>query len=373
MSAEEETRVGPTVSHDDVGRPRPVGKYWTDYEDWKVKHPSAVENFEAFTELARGKLLTVFLDYDGTISEIVNQPELAFMTDEMRLAVSRVASLYPTAIISGRSREKVFDFVKLPQLYYAGSHGLDIVGPQTEVEESNGSNGDIKQNSKQREMHQPAPWAPAVMDEVFVEVTHGIKSIPGATVDHNKFCVSVHYRNCANREDWTKVKTLVEEIVAKDPTRLKQAEGRKVFEVKPRVAWDKGKALSYLLGQLRLGDGEAGGQGNGEYGELRGQGDSESGQNTNGEGDGNQSTQNTNAQNTLSLYFGDDHTDEDAFHELMEMRNDSGCGIIVSSVPKPSYAKFSVKDPSEVLLFLHKIADLAERGVTKKLDTKNTL
>ena len=45
----------------------------------------------------------------------------------------------------------------------------------------------------------------------------------------------------------------------------------------------------------------------------------------------------------------------------------------MSSVPKPSYAKFSVKDPSEVLLFLHKIADLAERGVTKKLDTKNTL
>jgi hypothetical protein len=36
MNAEEETRVGPTVSHDDVGRPRPVGKYWTDYEDWKV-------------------------------------------------------------------------------------------------------------------------------------------------------------------------------------------------------------------------------------------------------------------------------------------------------------------------------------------------
>ena len=145
-----------------------------------------MENFEAFTELARGKLLTVFLDYDGTISEIVNQPELAFMTDEMRLAVSRVASLYPTAIISGRSREKVFDFVKLPQLYYAGSHGLDIVGPQTEVEESNGSNGDIKQNSKQREMHQPAPWAPAVMDEVFVEVTHGIKSIPGATPGSRK-------------------------------------------------------------------------------------------------------------------------------------------------------------------------------------------
>jgi trehalose 6-phosphate phosphatase len=44
----------------------------------------------------------VFLDYDGTISPIVSQPDKAFMSDEMRTAVQRVASLYPTAIISGR-------------------------------------------------------------------------------------------------------------------------------------------------------------------------------------------------------------------------------------------------------------------------------
>jgi trehalose-6-phosphatase len=38
--------------------------------------------------------------------------------------------MYPTAIISGRGREKVEGFVKLKELYYAGSHGLDIVGPR---------------------------------------------------------------------------------------------------------------------------------------------------------------------------------------------------------------------------------------------------
>ena len=72
----------------------------------------------------------MFLDYDGTISPIVKQPERAFMSDEMRAAVKRVAALYPTAVISGRSREKVYDFVQIPELYYAGSHGLDIVGPR---------------------------------------------------------------------------------------------------------------------------------------------------------------------------------------------------------------------------------------------------
>ena len=291
-----------------------------------------MEHFESFEQMARGKLLAVFLDYDGTISEIVNQPERAFMTSEMRDAVRRVASLYPTAIISGRSREKVYDFVKLPELYYAGSHGLDIIAPAT-------ATSDDSAPGNQREMHQPAPWAPAVMDDVFQRAFLAIATIPGATVDHNKFCVSVHYRNCENREDWTRCKEVVDAIVAADPDRLKRCEGRKVFEVKPRVAWDKGKALSYLLGQLGL----------------------------------DEDPKNKEPGSVLSLYFGDDHTDEDAFHELRSFPNGAGCGIIVSSVPKPSGAAFSVKNPGEVLTFLNSIADLAERGVTRRLDTAATI
>ena len=41
-----------------------------------------------------------------------------------------VAQLFPTAIISGRGREKVEGFVRLKELYYAGSHGMDIIGPR---------------------------------------------------------------------------------------------------------------------------------------------------------------------------------------------------------------------------------------------------
>lgn len=289
----------------------------------QTHHPSAIECFERFRAAASGKLLTVFLDYDGTISPIVNKPDEAFMSDEMRAAVQRVASLYPTAIISGRAREKVYDFVRLPELYYAGSHGLDIVAPSAE-------------GSSQRDLHQPAPWAPEVMDAVYKECVAAVANIPGASVDHNKFCVSVHYRNCEAKEDWTRVKAVVDACVAADPARLKQAEGRKVFEVKPRVAWDKGKALSYLLSQLGL-------EGKYDAGEV------------------------------LSLYFGDDHTDEDAFHELRGFPEGTGCGVIVSSVPKPSNAVFSVRDPAEVLVFLNSIAHLAESGETKSLNTSATI
>ncbi len=47
----------------------------------------------------------------------------------MREVVRNVARLFPTAIISGRGREKVENFVQLRELYYAGSHGMDIAGP----------------------------------------------------------------------------------------------------------------------------------------------------------------------------------------------------------------------------------------------------
>mmetsp|Transcript_2964 Transcript_2964/g.12792 ORF Transcript_2964/g.12792 Transcript_2964/m.12792 type:complete len:368 (-) Transcript_2964:4775-5878(-) len=306
--------------HPELSRPRPTEKYWEDYEDWKTHHPSAIESFDRFRAVAQGKLLTVFLDYDGTISDIVSNPDKAYMTDEMRDAVSRVASLYPTAIISGRSREKVYDFVRLPQLYYAGSHGLDIVGPKCDDDDH-------------VELHQPAPWAPAVMDRVYLWCKEAVSDIPGANVEHNKFCVSVHYRNCEQKW-WGAVQDVVHRAVAADPKRLKKAEGRKVFEVKPRVAWDKGKALSFLLGELDLRR---------RYGYAEGE--------------------------IMSLYFGDDHTDEDAFHELREVPKECGAGVIVSTVPKPTNARFSVRDPGEVLVFLNKLADLAESGVTKSLCT----
>ena len=49
---------------------------------------------------------------------------------QMRGLVRDLACQFPTAIISGRGREKVENFVQLKELYYAGSHGMDIAGPQ---------------------------------------------------------------------------------------------------------------------------------------------------------------------------------------------------------------------------------------------------
>lgn len=93
---------------------------------------------------AKGKRIALFLDYDGTLSPIVDNPDCAFMSDavrtvfrrticelplnfscyfifffqyisvdsgnfQMRAVVKKVAKYFPTAIISGRSRDKVID------------------------------------------------------------------------------------------------------------------------------------------------------------------------------------------------------------------------------------------------------------------------
>jgi trehalose 6-phosphate phosphatase len=48
------------------------------------RHPSALDRFDALAAAAKGKQIAVFLDYDGTLSPIVEDPDRAVMTDEVR-------------------------------------------------------------------------------------------------------------------------------------------------------------------------------------------------------------------------------------------------------------------------------------------------
>ena len=59
----------------------------------------------------------------------MRDPEKAILSDECRGQLATLADLVPTAIVSGRRIERVVKFVQLQQLFYAGSHGLDIQVP----------------------------------------------------------------------------------------------------------------------------------------------------------------------------------------------------------------------------------------------------
>lgn len=280
------------------------------YNSWMLKYPSALKCFEKIINLARGKKVVMFLDYDGTLSPIVDDPDLAFMSAEMRSAVKTIAKYFPTAIISGRNRDKVYELVGLTELYYAGSHGMDIMFPVKHTM-SNDHSDSIKstdQQGKEVNLFQPAKEFLPMIDEVFRTLVEITKDIKGAKVENHKFCASVHYRN-VDEKCWPAIAQIVHDIL-KDYPRLRLTHGRKVLEIRPVIDWDKGKAVEFLLDSLGLG----------------------------------------NKDNVLPIYIGDDKTDEDAFKVLK--KGNRGCGIIISSVPKESKAVFSLRDPSEVKEFL---------------------
>ncbi|XP_061357785.1 probable trehalose-phosphate phosphatase F [Gastrolobium bilobum] len=281
-----------------------------DYRSLMLDYPSAIDSFGKIIDRAKNKKIAMFLDYDGTLSPIVDDPDCAFMSEAMRATVKSVASYFPTAIISGRCRDKVFDLVKLTELYYAGSHGMDIIGPFCQSPSNNYPNCTNSTDPKGKgiTLFQPAREFLPMIDEVFRTLVEITKDIKGAKIENHKFCVSVHYRN-VEENNWTTIGQRVHDILKNYP-RLRSTHGRKVLEVRPVIDWNKGKAVEFLLESLGLNDWD----------------------------------------DVLPIYIGDDKTDEDAFKVLRE--SSRGCGILVSSVKKESNAFYSLRDPTEVMQFL---------------------
>ncbi|XP_020263760.1 trehalose-phosphate phosphatase A-like isoform X2 [Asparagus officinalis] len=180
------------------------------YRNWVMKYPSAFTSFEQITTYAKGKKIALFLDYDGTLSPIVDNPDRAFMSSAMRTAVRNVAKHFPTAIISGRCRDK----------------GKEVI------------------------LFQPASEFLPMIDEVFRSLVVSTNDIKGAKVENNKFCVSVHYR-LVDEEFWPTIAEIVHDILKGYP-KLKLTHGRKVLEIRPVIDWNKGKAVEFLLESLGL-------------------------------------------------------------------------------------------------------------------------
>ncbi|URD87021.1 KR domain [Musa troglodytarum] len=119
------------------------------------------------------------------------------MSNEMRAVVKSASKYFPTAIISGRSCEKVYKFVKLTELYYAGSHGMDIMSPTRKHNYGDGqANYTVKNDELGNGVHlfqAPSEFLP-IISEVCSSLVNITKDILGAKVEYNKYCVSVHYR-----------------------------------------------------------------------------------------------------------------------------------------------------------------------------------
>ncbi|XP_042001241.1 probable trehalose-phosphate phosphatase 3 [Salvia splendens] len=286
------------------------------YTSWLKEHPSALTWFNETTgEATLGKKIVVFLDYDGTLSPIVNDPERAFMSDAMRCAVREVAKHFPTAIISGRSRDKVYGFVKLDEIYYAGSHGMDIMGPPSHV---NSYDNKFQTNTMDKKgnkitIFQPAQEYLPTIKKLLEEMKQRTLDIPGVFVEDNTFCISVHYRHVLS-EDFGDLEDRIRNLLSEYPI-FHLTRGKKVLEIRPSIEWNKGDALLYLLKTLGFSD---------------------------------------SSDDVIPFYIGDDKTDEDAF-KVLKSRG-QGHGIVVSTFPRETLASYSLKDPTEVLSFLLRLS-----------------
>ena len=157
----------------------------------------------------------LLFDVDGTLAPIAPRPELAFIPPETKLELARLAARYLlVACISGRSGEEAETLVGVQGIRYVGNHGLELDERATEL----------------------ASRIAAFRDTV---------TLP---VEDKGLSLSYHYRLA---EDEEAARSELEKVAERARAEgLDPRWGRKVLEIRPRVATDKGTAVKALLASV---------------------------------------------------------------------------------------------------------------------------
>ncbi len=247
------------------------------------------------------KHLLLFFDYDGTLTPIAQTPQQAVIPQKVK-ELLRKLSQKPNctlAVISGRALKDLKQVIGLKHIIYVGNHGLEIKGPKIKFESqvSQGLNSAIRDINK--------------------KLVSSLSKIKGVLIEDKGLAISVHYR-LVDAKDMQGFLNKFYEITEPFAVRnkIKISEGKKVYEIRPPVAWDKGKVVLWLLARQQFLVGE---------------------------------------DKVFPIYFGDDITDEDAFKVLKK----KGLTIFVGK-PKPSYAHYYLRSPDEVKKLIKRIGKLQE-------------
>jgi trehalose 6-phosphate phosphatase len=249
----------------------------------------ALERVDAWRDAwRRSGRLVLLLDFDGTLAPIVDRPELAAIPDATRAALDRLLAApgVVAAVVSGRGMADARERARIPGIAYAGNHGMEIEGPGV------------------HRVHPEAQAARPQLEAVMAAVGPALAAVPGAFVEDKGLTLSIHYRLAPPH--------LVERVreavhgAADGRDGLRVTEGKMVLEVRPRVEWDKGRAVLFLLDHLRPPEGAP------------------------------------------VLYLGDDTTDEDAFRALASWPGGGEGVLVAESPPAATAARAYVRSPEEV-------------------------
>jgi trehalose 6-phosphate phosphatase len=199
--------------------------------------PSGEENADS-TELDRliaplredpGRA-AILTDVDGTIAPIVLDPTEAAVPKHTRELLQELARRYAlVGALSGRRAEDAKRVVGLDELAYSGNHGFELLLPgESEVRPDpslDGHEGD-------------APRFVAGLNRADLEGA-------GFRIEDKGAIVALHWRGAANE---ARAESLANEIASEAEWQgLVPHRGRKVLEIRPNVAINKGVAVAALI------------------------------------------------------------------------------------------------------------------------------
>jgi trehalose 6-phosphate phosphatase len=192
--------------------------------------PDLLENLQR--AVAAADHVFAALDFDGTLAPIVPRPEDAAIpretADRLRaLAGSRHCTV---AVVSGRSAADLKKRIGL-DVIYAGNHGLEIEGPGVSF------------------VHSEAKLLRGTIDLASWDLEAAFEMVRGVFVERKALTSTVHYRQArAELTDWITATVLM--ITGAYGQCLTAVRARKAWEIRPRVTWDKGSAIRFLLKRL---------------------------------------------------------------------------------------------------------------------------
>jgi trehalose-phosphatase len=249
--------------------------------------PSALDAMGEIREKVADRL-ALFLDFDGTLSPIVADFAEARIDAPVRDVVKGLARRFVVAIVSGRGSADVRDRVGIDGLIYAGSHGQEI---------------DMLDGSRYE--HPASLSAAAALDRAESSLRHLLLDADGVVVERKPFSIAVHVRNARSEYARSLAAHVSAEIAREEG--LIARRGKEIWELRPNVAWDKGKAIEHLIDEVAPG--------------------------------------------CIPVFIGDDETDEDGFRAVGRR---GGLGIVV--VPpkndRRTSALYRLSDSREVTAFL---------------------
>ena len=242
-----------------------------------------------------GRVL-LLLDYDGTLTPIVDRPELAVLAPETKALLAGLSQdeRFMLGIVSGRSLDDVRGKVDVSGLVYAGNHGLEIQGPGLDF------------------IHPAAEELRETQTRVYARLREVLVGAPGVFLEDKGLTLSLHYR-LTPREYLEDVEERFAGAVAPflAEGQVEVARGKEVLEVRPKGPWNKGTSITMIT--------------------------------------------ETYGASSVTVFFGDDVTDEDGFAVVQERE---GIAVMVGPAGQPTHAMYRVDSPREVVEALVLLAQL---------------